>query len=252
MTQHPTYAPGQLIWADLSTPDLDASAAFYGALLGWTAEPPQEQFGGYASYLLDGRPVVGVMPLMAPEQPPTWTCYVCTDDADETAALVTGAGGTVLAPPMDVADLGRMAVFAEPSGAVFGVWQPGRHRGAEVVDEDGAMTWCELTTRDLPASTAFYGEVFGWSEKASPEYTELQLDGTSVAGAMAMPEAVPAEVPPSWMPYFMVADPAAGAEQVRALGGTVLVGPGSYPGGEYVVVQDPHGATFGMLRPTGS
>ncbi|MCW2681213.1 MAG: Glyoxalase/bleomycin resistance protein/dioxygenase [Frankiales bacterium] len=113
-----------MCWADLSSPDPAASAAS-GPLLGWTATAPQEEFGGYASFLLGEHQVAGLMPLMAPGQPPTWTVYVASDDADKTVARAEQAGGTVLAPPMDVAELGRMAVLVDPGGAVFGVWQAG-------------------------------------------------------------------------------------------------------------------------------
>ena len=55
MSEKTSYAPGEPIWTDLSSPDLAASKAFYGPLLGWTAEAPQERFGGYASWLKDGH-----------------------------------------------------------------------------------------------------------------------------------------------------------------------------------------------------
>ena len=115
MSEKTSYAPGEPIWTDLSSPDLVASKAFYGPLLGWTAEPPQERFGGYASWLKDGRKIAGLMPVMAPEQPPSWTTYMCSEDADKTVALVESSGGTVIAPPMAVDDLGRLAVFTTPA-----------------------------------------------------------------------------------------------------------------------------------------
>ncbi|MCW2614716.1 MAG: Glyoxalase/bleomycin resistance protein/dioxygenase [Frankiales bacterium] len=247
MTVKTPYQPGQPIWIDLGTPDVSATAAFYGSLFGWTASEGREEFGGYANFSLDGRQVAGVMPLMTPDQPPVWTCYVCTDDADKTAALVAEAGGSTLAPPMAVHDLGRMAVFADPTGAVFGVWEPGRHIGAELVDDEGTLTWIELSTRDQPAALAFYATVFGWEDRPSPGYTEFAQGSASVAGCMDMPEMVPAQVPSYWMPYFAASDPAAKAEQVASLGGTVLMPSMEFAGGTFSVVQDPNGATFGLL-----
>lgn len=243
-----SYQPGEPIWADLGTPDPEASRAFYGSLFGWVAEPGDEQFGGYASFALDGKKIAGLMPLMSPEQPPVWTCYVCSDDADKTTGRVEQAGGSVLAPPMDVADLGRMAVYVDAGGAVFGIWQPGRHLGAELVDEQGALAWIELSTRDRTAALPFYASVFGWSDHSSPEYSEFQQSGRSVAGLMDLPADVPAEVPAHWMPYFAAADPAAKAEQAASLGGTVVVPAAEFPGGMFAVVQDPHGSTFGLLN----
>jgi len=248
MSEKTSYQPGQPMWVDLGSPDLDASIAFYGALFGWTAERGPEEFGGYTTFLLDGKKVAGLMPLMQEGQPPVWSSYLCTEDADKTTELVTSNGGTVHAPPMDVGVEGRMAVYSDPSGAFFGVWQPGHHTGAETVMAEGAFSWAELATRDKAAALPFYTAVFGLSPHESEGYTELQLDGSSVAGCMDMPEMVPAEVPSYWMPYFGAGDPAAKAQQVGSLGGTVLVPSMDFPGGTFSVVQDPHGSTFGLLR----
>lgn len=243
MAEKTTYAPGEPIWVDLSTPDPAASAAFYGPLLGWTATEPQEEFGGYASFLLEGRPVAGVMPLMAPEQPPTWTCYLCTDDSDKTAELVQEAGGSVLAPPMSVADLGRMAVFVDPQGAVFGTWQPGTHRGSELVEQDGAPAWVELVSTAPTDAAPFYRSVFGLDAGVTDEYVELTLAGRPVAG-VADPSQGTAT---GWLPYFGVSDPQAAAERAVALGGSLVMPLVAFPGGSCTIVRDPHGAVFGLI-----
>lgn len=246
------YAPGEPVWNDLGTPDLDGSRAFYGGLFGWTAAPGDEDLGGYTTFTKDGRAVAGLMPVMSPEQPTTWTCYVCTDDLDKTADRVADGGGTTLAPPMDVTDLGRMAVFADPTGAVFGAWQPRRHTGAELVEEDGAFGWIELGTRDQATALAFYERVFGWTARPSDGYTELQLAGRSVAGCMDVPPGVPDEVPAYWLPYVTVTDVGAAAERATELGGTVVAPVMAYPGGEFAVVQDPQGAVVGLVSSSGA
>ena len=69
----------------------------------------------------------------------------------------------MIAEPMDVMGLGTMAVFTDPTGAVFGIWQPGTFAGAELVNEHGAFGWNELDTRDPDAAKEFYGAVFGWA-----------------------------------------------------------------------------------------
>lgn len=244
MSEKTSYAPGEPIWTDLTTPDLAASKAFYGQLLGWTAEEPQEKFGGYASWLKDGRPIAGLMPSMSPDQPPAWTTYLCSEDADRTVALVESSGGTVLVPPMAVDELGRMAVFADPSGTVFGIWQPGTHVGAELVSEPGAPCWVELTSTDPAAATPFYSAVFSLSAKTSEEYVELQLDGRSVAGVTDPSQGTS----PGWLPYFGVADPAAKAREAEQLGGTVVLPLAEWPGGACSIVRDPHGAVLGLIR----
>jgi predicted enzyme related to lactoylglutathione lyase len=247
MPDKTTYLPGEPTWADLSSSDVEASRAFYGALFGWTAPPAQEEFGGYANFELGGRKVCGLMPLMDPRQPVGWSCYVSTADAEKTTALVTESGGTVVAPPMSVGPLGTMAVYLDPQGTFFGVWQPAEHIGAERWGDEGTLSWFELTTRDPDPAVDFYGRVFGWTDARPEGYIELQLQGTSVAGCLETPPSVPADAPSTWMPYFGVADPAGKAEQAAGLGATVLVAGQEFPGGTFSVVRDPQGATFGLL-----
>ena len=83
----PEYAPGTPSWVDLGTPDLGASVSFYETLFGWSIPegPNSEQNGGYRQAMRDGKPVAGVMPLMAEGQPPAWSSYVSVADAGATA-----------------------------------------------------------------------------------------------------------------------------------------------------------------------
>jgi predicted enzyme related to lactoylglutathione lyase len=252
MTIRTSYSPGEPIWVDLATPDVDRSVAFYGALFGWTVDRTREaEFGGYANFSSGGKQVAGVMPLMQEGMPPVWSCYVMTDDADKTTAKVTEAGGTVVAPPMAVAELGTMAVYTAPDGSFFGVWQPGTHLGSERVQEEGCPAWIELATRDAEAALPFYKAVLDWDARVSPGYTEFQIGGQSLAGCMDMPEMVPAEVPSYWMPYFQAEDPAAKAQEAASLGATVLVPFMEMDNVAFSVVMDPHGSTFGLLKVKG-
>jgi predicted enzyme related to lactoylglutathione lyase len=158
------YAPGTPSWVDLASPDPDASRRFYGGLFGWEATDPGpvEESGGYRMLQRDGRNVAGLGPTQAEGQPAVWTTYVSTDDADAIAARVREAGGQVIMEPFDVLGAGRMAVFADPTGAFISVWQPQSHHGADVVDEPGTLCWNELATRDVDAAKRFYAAVFAW------------------------------------------------------------------------------------------
>src|ERR1700730_7060448 len=126
-----TYVPGTPSWVDLGSPDLAASTRFYTQLFRWQAEDQGEQTGHYTLFKQDGQAVAAVGPLMSPGQPTAWTTYISTASAEETAKKVTQAGGTVMAPPMQVMDQGTMAVFVDPTGAAFAVWQPDTFAGAE-------------------------------------------------------------------------------------------------------------------------
>jgi predicted enzyme related to lactoylglutathione lyase len=249
----PDYAPGTPSWIDLGSPDVDASIRFYGDLFGWSASeagPPEA--GGYRFFLQDGKMVAGLGPLMMEGQPPAWLSYVTVADADETAAKARDAGGMVHVEPMDVLDVGRMAVIADPTGAALGLWQPRRHTGAEIVNEPVSLAWNELNTRDTDAAKPFYEAIFGWqgdtAQMGDIEYTTWQLGDKPVGGMIAMSEQVPAQVPAHWLAYFAVTDTDATMEKAKAGGGNVMFGPTDVPAGRFAVLADPHGAIFGVIK----
>lgn len=256
MSERTSYAPGTPCWADLGTPDIDAAAAFYGGLFGWSVPESEnsEQTGGYRQAMLRGKPVAGAMPLMQEGQPPAWSTYVSVEDAEATAAKVREAGGTVLAEPMDVMELGRMAVFADPTGAVFGIWQPGTFIGAEVVNEAGAIVWNELNTRDTEGSKVFYGAVFGWSfderEFETGNYNSIKVGDDTVGGMIDISGRVPDEVPAHWLVYFAVDDTDATIEKAKGAGGEAVFGPEDISEvGRIAVLKDPFGAVFALIKP---
>jgi uncharacterized protein len=253
----PEYAPGTPSWVELSSPDTDASAAFYGALMGWSAtEPgPAEETGGYRMFQQDDQRVGGLMGHMQEGQPTAWATYVSVADADEAAGKVKAAGGSVLVEPMDVMDIGRMAFFADPAGAAFGVWQPKAFAGADVVNEPGSLCWNEVLTRDAEAGKAFYPAVFGWtagrpSFAGAPEsYTVWELAGRPVGGMMQMTdEHFPPEVPAHWEVCFAVADCDGTIARARELGATVTSGPMDMPIGRFAGFIDPQGASFTVMQ----
>ncbi|SNQ49542.1 Anthracycline biosynthesis protein DnrV [Frankia canadensis] len=253
MAEFTSYEPGTPCWVDLGSPDLDASRAFYGTLFGWEAQvSPDPAAGGYTILTLRGRAVAGLGPLFGEGQRPSWSTYVRVADADATAEAVRAAGGSVLAPPMDVFDMGRMAVFGDSGGAAVSVWQPGTFAGAELANEPGSFSWNELDTRDLAAARAFYPAVFGWTldeaAQAGPmEYYTWQVAGRPVAGMMPMPPTVPADTPSLWLAYFAVADTDAALARITELGGATLTGPVDIPAGRFAVVAGPHGEAFAII-----
>lgn len=257
MSERSTYEPGTPCWVDLGTPDVEAAARFYGSLFGWSVEAGEnaDQTGGYRQAALRGKPVAGLMPLMQEGQPPAWSTYVSVEDADATAAKVRENGGTALAEPMDVLDLGRMAIFADPTGAVFGIWQPRSFVGAEVVNEAGAFIWSELNTRDPDRAKAFYGAVFGWAFEdrefeGSGTYTTISVGDNTFGGIFDMTGRMPDEVPANWLAYFAVDDTDATVDRLKEGGGQVPMGPQEITGvGTIAVTQDPWGAVFAVIAP---
>jgi hypothetical protein len=146
-------------------PDPQAAVNFYRGVFGWQFEDRMaaDAPGRYFVARLGGRDVAAVssQPEVGPPVP-VWNTYIWVENADETAALVRDAGGRVVTEPFDVVDVGRTAACADPSDAVFFLWQAGTHRGAEAVNVPGAWNWSVLNTRDLDGAKDFYGSVFGW------------------------------------------------------------------------------------------
>lgn len=245
------YPNGLFTWADLTTTDVAAAKAFYQGLFGWRMQDIPTPMGpSYTMCFLGEDRVAGIGPTPAGYQaftPTAWTCYVNVADVDAVLARVAPAGGRVVMPAMDVMDQGRMALLADPSGAVLGLWQPGTHQGADVFNIAGAMAWNELQSRDLSTATRFYTEVLGWTWAGRDDTYQMGSvplsDGSERlnCGAMPMPPQVPAEVPSHWGVYFTVGDCDAAVAQAVQLGGSVwlpamAMGPGRFAG-----VADPTG-----------
>jgi uncharacterized protein len=249
----PGYPPGTPSWVDLGSPDVDASIAFYSSLFGWTAsDPGPPEAGGYRFFMQNGKMVAGLSPLMMEGQPPAWLNYVTVADADDTTANAREAGATVHVEPMDVLDVGRMAILADPTGAALGLWQPRRHTGAELVNEPVSLTWNELETRDPDAAKSFYKAIFNWDAESAQmgdmQYTTWQLDGKPVGGMADITGRVPDEVPAYWQAYFAVADTDAIVEQAQAQGASVHAPAMDIPAGRFAILADPHGAVFGVIK----
>jgi predicted enzyme related to lactoylglutathione lyase len=256
MSLRTSYTPGTPSWVDLSSPDVDASAAFYAALFGWTFTPaePVEEAGGYGMFTLDGHNVAGMGPKQDPSMPTVWMTYVTTADAEATIAKIQAAGGGVHMPPMAIFDAGSMAVVGDASGAAFALWQPDQHIGAQLVNAPGALVWNELNVRDTAGVADFYAAAFGWQADTADMgggfmYTTWTLpDGPPVGGMIQMPEGAPIEVPAFWATYFGVADTDATIEQAVGLGAKVIAPAMDIPIGRFAYLMDPQGAVFAVIQ----
>lgn len=238
------------IWVDFSANDVPGAKAFYATLMDWAVQDLGPDAGGYLFFKKGDEVAAGVGPNQGEGMPSHWNVYIGTPDAEATAKKVTEAGGTVVVPPFDVMDQGRMGVFQDPVGAFISVWQPMRMAGFDLSQEPSGFDWAELQARGLPKAKPFYQHVFGWSAKdtdAGMPYTEWQLDEHSVAGAMEVPPMVPAEIPSYWLVYFRAADLDAAVAKVTELGGQVLSPQMDFPGGRFAVVMDNQGGAFGLV-----
>jgi hypothetical protein len=255
MPERTKHAPGTPSWVDIQTSDTAGAKAFYGALFGWEYDDRpagHDADGNPATYSLarkNGKEVAAIAPLPMAGVPPHWNTYVTVADVDKSAAQVPDAGGTVMMPPFDVMEAGRMSVIADPTGALVCLWQGKSNIGAQLVNEPGALAWNELMSSDVPAATAFYGKLFGWTaeklEMPGMEYTELKLGDRSIGGAMNLPME---GMPSAWGVYFAVDDCDKAAETATANGGTVMQPPMDIPAGRFALLVDPAGAMFSVIK----
>jgi uncharacterized protein len=268
MPERNGYIPGVPCWIDTSQPDPEAAVAFYHDLFAWELEDvmPPDSPGKYFMARIRGRDVaaVGSIPEGAPPEA-AWNTYIWVDSADETASKARDAGGNVVMEPFDVMDSGRMAVFTDPEGAMFCVWQANEHKGAQIVNEAGALNFNMLNTRDLEAAKRFYGAVFGWTTldlgngqfwtlSAYGDYLEQLTPGTrertAEMGAAGFENVVAAirpldeEGPAHWDVQFTTDDADATAAKAAELGGQVVTQPTDVPWARITVIKDPQGATF--------
>ena len=246
-----SYEPGTFSWVDLSTPDAEGAKAFYGGLFGWEFRDDEIPGGGLYTMCLNGDDEVAAI-VQQEEQPAHWNNYVSVASADETAAKAKQLNATVIEEPFDVMDSGRMAVLADPGGAMLCVWEARSHIGAGRVNDIGCMGWNELQTSDSEAAGDFYSALFGWEtepieDNGAVVYTTITNAGSTNGGFMPLSEER-GDAPSFWIPYFTVSSCDEAVEKVQGSGGALFAGPMDLPAGRIAVLGDPRGAAFAVFE----
>jgi uncharacterized protein len=287
MPERDGYIRGVPCWVDASEPDPEAALGFYGGLFGWEFEdvmPPSSEGSyfiaraeatGWSLFDSSGGvrrgdvAAIGSIPEAAPPMA-MWNTYFWVDSADETASKVRDAGGGVVMEPFDFLDASRVAVFTDPEGAAFCVWEAREHKGAGLVNDSGALNFNGLNTRDVEGARSFYGSVFGWQtltmggglqmwtlagygdylEGYHPQLRKQMAEAGAperfedvVATINPIPDDQP-DTPPHWSVTFAVDDADAAAAKATELGGQVIVPPFDAPWVRMTVIADPQGAIF--------
>lgn len=249
---------GRFIWYELITTDPAGAKAFYGDVVGWTSQAMPMPGGDYTVLQADGNGVGGVMEIppdaKAAGTPPNWTGYIAVDDTDAAADKVKSLGGSVMRPATDIPGVGRFAVVADPTGAVFAIMTPipmDPPRPQVPRGTLGHCGWHELYAGDLEKAVAFYEQMFGWKRDDAMDmgpmgkYQLFSNQDGQIGGMMTKPADVPM---PAWGYYFQVGDIEGAKARVEAGGGKVLNGPMEVPGGDWIVqAQDPQGAMFAVV-----
>ncbi|MFC7218576.1 VOC family protein [Streptomyces polyrhachis] len=247
-------APGTPGWVTLLSHSLPAARDFYGALFGWQFTEPGARVGPYEHALrvqCGGRDLAG-MGELAPRSRrlPAWTPYFTVPDADGAADAVRFTGGTVAVGPLDLGRRGRMALCADPAGAVLGVWQPRGPHEPPRRPQTGAAVWHELWVPEPSAVTRFYEWVFGCAFDKQPDGSlTLRAGGRAVAAIRPLSPAFPPHTPAHWGTHFAVKDVAESLDRLLGLGGRVLRGPYETAAGRRrAEAADPEGARFTLVE----
>lgn len=246
-----TTTVGRLVWHELATTDLDRAVAFYREVFGFgiriwkpgEADYPMIEFHGTTH---------GGFQAVSDGLHPNWFGHVHVDDVDAAAARATSLGATVIAGPMEMPEIGRFALVADPYGALFSLYLP----SGDAIVAEGVFVWDELLTPDVHTSTRFYCDVVGWTaheleDAPADGYTVLACaDGSDVAGCTLKPDGMPG--PSIWITYLATDDVDATAEKAVACGGSIVREPSELRGiGRVALIADPTGAAVGILTASG-
>jgi uncharacterized protein len=185
--------------------------------------------------------------------PPHWMLYILVASADESAAQSQKLGGGITAPPFDVMDAGRMAVISDPTGAMFSIWQAKNSPGIGIAGVAGTLCWADLSTGDPARAAGFYSGLFNWKIEAAENdpsgYLHIKNGNDFIGGIQPASHRNP-NAPPHWLPYFLVDEVKASAEQAKELGAKWYLPPTTIEHvGDIAVAADPQGAVFAIFKP---
>ena len=245
---------GDFIWYELRTAQPAAAPSFYAHVIGSWSSRPMEGFDDYTLFVTEQGPLGGAARLSARAAQmgvsPHWMSSVYVGDVDAAASQVTQTGGRVLVEPAEHPNLGRLALAADPFGAVFGVCTPARAMPVHDSSKPGEVCWHELISEDHDAALAFYARLFGWKKRSEfdmgtmGKYVVYGNEIRDLGGIFTMPKQ---QHPSAWNYYFQVADLDAAVERAKAKGATLLNGPMQVPSGARIAqLSDPQGAGFSL------
>ena len=227
---------GRPCWIDITVTtaeDRERLVAFLCDVFGWSFEASGPDMGYYTMLRQDGADVAAV------GQQETgggrWVTFLATPDIDATATRVRDAGGTVFVEPMAIMRAGSMALAADPTGAVLGLWQPDLFAGFPDAIAPGCPEWFHHGSQDPDAAARFYAEAFDLQVIPADGDTMLGRDdrgyfslGRNVAGNAA-----------DLRPVFLVDDLVDVEARIAQAGGEIYASHVAVPGGFATTFADP-------------
>ena len=243
-------APGVIVWRELHADSLEKADAFYTALADWTGKTQQmEGMGDYVVWRQGEKMLAGAMNKPNAEAPPHWLDYFYTEDLEATVDTIVEEGGTVIMGPSEIPGMGRFAIAADPTGAVFAPFHSNwKEAPTDERPDDFTFCWTQVNSTDMHASAAFFAKVFNWEVNEMPgddEVVSLNVGEHSIISVMQMPE--DSEAPSHFIDYLAVPDIAEYHEKATGLGAMGYVPPTDIPTmGAFSVLADTNGAIFAL------
>jgi len=232
-----------------TTEQREALMAFYSALYGWTWDVGDEQMGYYSIANSDGSPVMGLG--QGPGAAGAMVPYFFSDDIAASVATAAQLGGTVFMGPMEVPGAGIMALVADPTGAVHGLWQAGEFSGFGVAYEPNAIGWWDHASNDPEAAAAYYTALTGHTViEPSPGMKVLNVGEQWFASVSQ--NQVPERTQAQWNSLYVVETLAAARDKIRELGGTIVLEEMPVPGSAICVFLEPVMNTAVTIMAAGS
>lgn len=243
----------RFIWFDLVTPDVAKSHEFYTSLFGWSSKempvpPPGNKYTMFSSA---GNDFGGLAPKMDSPAPTHWLPYVLVENVDQTFARVEGLGGKVFMPPMDIPNVGRFGIIADPTGGTVApisfLTPPKAQPERSLV---GPVAWIELFTDDTAKAGQFYTQLFGWTRTEVPMgqgvvYHMFKSGGRDVGGMFTRSP----DQPIMWLTYFGTDDVDSRHRQAVTSGAREIKPPADIPNiGRFSILMDPQGAVFALFK----
>ena len=248
---------GSFCWLELGTSNRNAAKKFYSSLLGWTGEDmPMGPDMTYTIFRVGGKDVCGAYDLMKDQieahLSPHFMPYIKVVSADASAARAVQLGAQQMVPPSDIPNVGRFAVFQDPTGAHLSIFQPGQHRGFQNFGEVGALCWADLNSSNPEKAAKFYADWLGWTYETGKDGYRHILNGSKedMIGGIPPHMHAPPGTPSHWLSYFHVSDCKAAGAKAAQLGASTIM-PANLMGdvGTIAVIADPQGAVFALYQP---
>lgn len=251
---------GEFCWVELCINDLDKAKQFYEPLFGWKSQTDEIPGGGSYTMLQIGDKAIGGAFQISEEMrsqgvAPQWNSYVLVDNVDAVSQKAQELGATLLQGPFDVMNAGRMAVLADPTGAIFSLWKSNKQTFSNLPkNQPGNFGWHELATKDTGAAAKFYSDLFGWQSDTQEfvpgmPYTSFMNKDMPAGGMFELDKAPVKGLPSHWQVYFSVDDLDNTINQAKQLGGEVCYDPIEIPEvGRFTMIRDPQGVHFSVIE----